>query len=355
MNPILITATDESTGKTAVALALALIARDRGRSVGYMKPKGTRLQSTVGKTFDEDPLLARELLDLDADMAELEPVVYSRTFVEQAMRGREDPEALHDRIRSSYDALAADRDLMIVEGGGSFDTGGVADLTDTDVANLLDARVVLVARYEDPVDVDAVLSAADHLGDRLEGVLFNVVPDASIDGLRSDVVPFLESRGITVFGALPRVRELAGVTVADLVDELGGRVLTTDAPTDAFVERFTVGAMSADDALHQFRRTRDAAVITGGDRPEIHSAALEAPGIKCLVLTGGFEPPSAVLGRAEEAGVPVVLVQSDTITTVERCEGVIRSGRARDQRTVERMRSLLVDGADADGILSLAE
>ncbi len=355
MNPILITATDESTGKTAVALALALVARERGQSVGYMKPKGTRLQSAVGKTLDEDPLLAREVLDLDAEMEDLEPVVYSRTFIEQTMRGREDTDGLRRRIRERYDSLAADRDLMVVEGGGSFATGGVAGLTDADVADLLDARAVLVARYEDPTDVDAVLSAARHLGDRLSGVLFNAVPDAAMDGLRADVVPFLEGEGVTVFGALPRVQELAGVTVADLAGELGGRVLTTDAPTDAFVERFTVGAMSADDALRQFRRTRDAAVITGGDRPEIHSAALEAPGIRCLVLTGGFEPPGAVLGRAEEAGVPVVLVQSDTITTVERCEDVIRSGRTRDTRTVERMRALLTDGADVDSVLALAE
>ena len=355
MNPILITATDESTGKTAVALALALLARERGRTVGYMKPKGTRLQSAVGKTLDEDPLLAREVLDLDAAMDDLEPVVYSRTFVEQAMRGREDPEAIRDRMRSRYDALATDRDLMILEGGGAFATGGVAGLTDADVADLLGARAVLVARYEDPMDVDAVLSAARSFGDRLAGVLFNAVPDAAFEGLQSDVIPFLEGEGIPVFGALPRVRELAGVTVADLADELGGRVLTEDASVDGFVERFTVGAMSADDALRQFRRMRDAAVITGGDRPEIHSAALEAPGIRCLVLTGGFEPPGAVLGRAEEAGVPVVLVQSDTITTVERCEDVVRSGRTRDARTVERMRALLTDGADVDAMLSLAE
>ena len=66
MNTLLITATEESTGKTAIALALATIANDRGQSVGYMKPKGTRLQSNVGKTLDEDPMLARELLGLDA-------------------------------------------------------------------------------------------------------------------------------------------------------------------------------------------------------------------------------------------------------------------------------------------------
>lgn len=351
--PILVTSTADSTGKTAVALALGLLARERGRDVGYMKPKGTRLESAVGKTLDEDPMLARDMLGLDAEMHDLEPVVYSPTFVQEAVRGREDPEALHDRVRESYEGLAADRDLMILEGGGGPATGGVVRLTDADVADLLDARALLVAPYAEPGDVDDVLAAADRLGDRLAGVLFNAVPDAAFDGLASDVVPFLEGRDVRTFGTLPRVQELAGVTVAELAEELGAEVLTSEAPTDAFVERFVVGAMSAEQALSQFRRTRSAAMITGGDRPEIQTAALEAPGVECLILTGGLRPPGAVLGRAEEAGVPVLLVGSDTITTVDRAEDVVRAGRARDERTVERMRDLLADYADVDAVLDL--
>ena len=54
MNTLLVTSTHESTGKTAITLALGLLAKDRGQSVGYMKPKGTRLQSNVGKTLDQD-------------------------------------------------------------------------------------------------------------------------------------------------------------------------------------------------------------------------------------------------------------------------------------------------------------
>jgi len=350
MKTILVTATEDSTGKTAVALALAKLAAERGLSVGYMKPKGTRLQSNVGKTLDEDPMLARELLDLDAEMHELEPVVYSPTFVEQAIRGREDPDELREGVRESFDSLAEDKDLMIVEGGGKLTTGGIVGLTDPDVAELLDAEVLLLSEYEQAGDVDDVLAAADDVGDRLLGVLFNAVPDASFDDLETEVAPFLEGRGVPVLGVVPREQELAGVTVADLAEELSAERLT-DAPADAFVERFLVGAMSGDSALRHLRRTKDAALITGGDRPDLQRVALEAPGVKCLILTGGFRPPGAVVGKAEEKGVPILLVQSDTLTTVERAEDVVRSGRTRDAETVEIMRDLLHDHADVDGIL----
>lgn len=347
---ILITSTEESTGKTAIALALALLARERGLSVGYMKPKGTRLGSHVGKTLDSDPLLASELLDLDADVADLEPIVYSPTFVREALRGHESPDELRERVRERFDSLAADRDLMVVEGGGDVTTGGVVGLTDADVADLLDAEAYLVVEYHEPGDVDDLLAAVALLGNRLAGVLFNAVASPEFDELETAVVPFLESRGVSVVGSLPRDRELAGVTVEELREQLNADSLT-DAPSDAFLERFIVGAMGGEAALGYFRRTRNAAVVTGGDRSDVIAAALEAPGVKCLVLTGGLRPSSAVLGTATERGVPILAVETDTGTTIERAEEVIRSGRTRDERTVDRVRELLFEHADVNALL----
>ncbi|MDX1745980.1 MAG: phosphotransacetylase family protein, partial [Halobacteriales archaeon] len=263
------------------------------------------------------------------------------------IRGQEDPEELRRTVKDRFEDLAADQDLMVVEGGGSLTTGGIVNLTDPDVADLLDAEVLLIAAYEAPGDVDDVLAAAQRVGDRLTGVLFNAVADADFDTLAEDVVPFLESRGIDVPGVVPYTRDLAGVTVETLATELGADVVT-DAPTDAFVERFLVGAMAADSALRFFRRTKDAAVITGGDRADIQTAALESPGVKCLILTGGFRPPGAVVGKAEQRGVPILSVRSDTLATVERAENVVRSGRTRNADTVARMRDLLEEHARVD-------
>ncbi len=352
MNTLLVTSTEAGTGKTAVALALARLANERGDDVGYMKPKGTRLESNVGKTLDADPMLARELLDLDAEMHELEPVVYSPTFVEGAIRGREDPEELRTRVREAFEGLAEGKDAMIVEGADDLATGGIVDLTDPEVAELLDADVVVLSRYREPGDVDDVLAAADALGDRCAGVVFNAVADADYDDVETDVAPFLDGRDVPVLGVVPRDADLAGVTVADLASELGANLLTDEGVgTDGRVERFLVGAMSGEAALSHFRRTKDAAVITGGDRANVQTAALDSPGVTCLVLTGGHRPSGAVLGKAAEEGVPVLSVQSDTLTTVERAENLVRGGRVRDERTVDRMRELLYDHADVDVLL----
>lgn len=348
---ILVASVVDGTGKTAVTLALGRLARERGLDVGYMKPKGTRLQSSAGKTLDRDPMLARELLEIDAEMHQLEPVVYSPTFVDGAIRGQEDPDELGAIAEERFGELAAGTDLMLVEGGGEWTTGGIVDLTDADVAERLDAAVVLVTTYETPADIDRVLAAAASFGDRLAGIVFNDVPDAAFDGLESEAVPFLERRGLDVLGVLPHDRDLGGVRVADLAAELGMDTVV-EGDTDAYVERFLVGAMGGDAALRYFRRTKDAAVVTGGDRSEVITAALEAPGVNAIILTGGHRPPAAVLGTAERRGVPVLAAAGDTLSVVDRAEAIVDDGRARDEGIVDRMQTLLHDHADVDALLT---
>jgi BioD-like phosphotransacetylase family protein len=346
----LLSSATESTGKTAIALALAREAQERGDKVGYMKPKGTSLESVVGKTLDRDPMLAREVLGVEDEVHEMEPVVYSPTFTEEAVRGRVDTDELREEVIAAYDDISDGRDSILVEGGNVYTTGGVVDLTDVDVADSFDARVVLVAEFDGYRDVDGVLAAARVFGDRLDGVVFNGVEDANFDDVEDSLAPFLESRGIRVHGVVPEERSVAGVTVADLRDRLNATALT-DAPQDGHVERFLVGAMSGESALRQFRRTKDAVVVTGGDRADVQSAALEAPGVRGIVLAGGLEPPSAVVSKAQQKGVPVFSVDLDPLAALDEMEDVVREGRKPDADTVERVRELLVKHADIDALL----
>jgi hypothetical protein len=348
--PILVSSTIESTGKTGVALALAREAQERGEEVGYMKPKGTTLESAVGKTLDKDPIVAREVLGVEDEVHEMEPVVYSPTFVEQAVNGMVDEEELREEVSEAYEGIAEGRDAVFVEGGDVYTTGGTVNMTDADVAELLDARVVLVAEFESYYSADDVLAAADSFGDRVAGVVFNSVEGSNFDDVEGSLVPFLEDRDVPVHGVLPWERKIAGVTVADLRDRLNATALT-DADEDAYVERFLVGVMSGEEALRQFRRTKDAVVVTGADRADVQGAALEAPGVRCIVLTGGLEPPSAVLSKAQEKGVPVLSVSRDTLSAVNEMEEVVKEGRRPDAALVETVRELLVQHADVDALL----
>jgi manganese-dependent inorganic pyrophosphatase len=58
----------------------------------------------------------------------------------------------------------------------------------------------------------------------------------------------------------------------------------------------------------------DQVVMVTGDRPEIHSLAIDM-GVRCLIVTGGFRPWDTILEQAEKKGVTVICSPYDTAST----------------------------------------
>lgn len=76
-----------------------------------------------------------------------------------------------------------------------------------------------------------------------------------------------------------------------------------------------VGAMSADNftkRMHQFPSAN--LMIVAGDRPTVQLPAIEY-GVRCLVVTGGYQLSTGLLSLAREKGVSVLVSPLDTATT----------------------------------------
>jgi len=101
-----------------------------------------------------------------------------------------------------------------------------------------------------------------------------------------------------------------------------------------------VGAMSVESALTYFRRKPNKAVITGGDRADIQLAALETS-TRCLILTGHIYPSPAVINRAEELCVPVLLTRLDTLGSIEIIENFFGKSRFQSPQKIERFTEML--------------
>jgi BioD-like phosphotransacetylase family protein len=91
--------------------------------------------------------------------------------------------------------------------------------------------------------------------------------------------------------------------------------------------------MTMDSALKYMRRSANKAVIMGGDRADMALAALETS-TSALILTGGLYPDVKVISCATGKGVPVILVHSDTYTTIEIISEVSRRIRPGDSRGI---------------------
>ncbi|NLE76688.1 MAG: phosphotransacetylase family protein, partial [Chloroflexi bacterium] len=193
--------------------------------------------------------------------------------------------------------------------------------------------------------VDNALTARKRLGDSMLGVVINVVPRPRMEFAETVIRPFLEAHNVPVFGILPQERLLQSLSVGEIHEALGGDMLCCHERTDQLVEHLMVGAMSVDSALTYFRRKPNKAVITGGDRPAIQLAALETS-TRCLILTGNIQPNPIILSRAEELGVPMIMVPYDTLTTVEIIERFFGKTRFHQGKKIAALSELLEQRLD---------
>jgi len=343
MANLYITSAETFSGKSALCIGLGSRFRDDGLKTGYMKPVNVDCKLYEGVAFDEDVNFAKKVFEMAEPTDLLSPVALTPAKLEQQLRG---PEIDYKpRLMEAFAKVSAGRDVMVLEGGRSLREGYVADLPPKYVAELLNARVLLVLRHDESLMVDRALTAHDYFGDALMGIVINSVPRAYIDHMHDVVNGYLERHGLKVLGILPKDRLLAAPSVIELAKGLNAEILCNADHGGDLVEHMLVGAMSVESALSYFRRRPNKAVITGGDRADIQLAALETS-TRCLILTGNLYPSPQVLNRAEELGVPVLLCNLDTLSAVDIIDGYFGRSRFQQPAKIDRFKALLAEHLD---------
>ncbi len=348
MAAILVVSSERYSGKSSLAVGLALELRDRGVSVGYMKPVGAYPIKIDNTRVDEDAYFVREALGLKGDLGKISPFFLTWDTLTRYMR--KTPGDPASKVRAAYDELAAGRDIMLIEGAQNFLQGRILNLSARELAQLLGAKVLLLDTFNEELTVDRILSANDYFEGSFLGAVLNWVPPRRIEFTRNLLARFMSQHGIDVFGSIPQDRLLRSITVKDLALSLNGKIICAQDKGDELIESMMVGAMGQDQALRLFRKQANKVVVTGGDRSDIQLAALETP-TKSLILTGGHRPSPLVLGQAEEIGVPIIMVDYDTATTVEMVESAIGHQKVHSPKKIERIRSFIRDGLDLDLLL----
>jgi len=344
MATLYITSMETFSGKSALCVSLAKRLRRDGYRIGYMKPVSTRARLAAGLA-DEDAEFFKQTFGLPDSLEDMIPVDITPRTLEAILRGEETTDFVA-RLRSAYERVAQGRDVVILEGGSNLREGYLIGLPTPQVGDLLGARELVVIKYNDDLQMlDDALTARVRLGESLIGVVLNAIPRQQMPFVQEAVKPALEARGVPVLAVLPQERLLLSVSVGDLAEFLSGKILCCADKADELVEHLMVGAMGVDSALTYFRRKPNKAVITGGDRPDIQLAALETS-TKCLILTGNLSPSPIILGRAEEVGVPMILVRQDTLSAVEVIERFFGKTRFHLEKKVERFEELLEDRFD---------
>jgi BioD-like phosphotransacetylase family protein len=329
-------AANRRAGKTAFALALARRLLGEGVAVGYWKPL-----SAAGPA-DPDVAFAGQVLRLAGVTAPI---------ARQGESG-ETPADWQRRLAESFAAVAKGNDILLVEGSDDLDGAAGGPLA-ADILALLTARAgalgpvkaLCLARYRDGDLLGQIAAASAAFGNA--GAVVNVVPEVHRWFVDQQVAPALAAQAIALFGVLPQDPALAAMTVRELAAYLGARVLVNEhePAMDELFESIMFGSMSAEDAQAYFSRKQNKLVVTRGDHPDVHLAALDTS-TRCLLLCGGYPSYPFVLDRAEELGVPVLSVGAGMKETIARLDDLLEHALTSSVAKVERFERLLADRLD---------
>lgn len=341
---------DIHAGKTIVALGLTLRAKNEGVNIGYMKPIGWAGTTIEGKPMDEDVVLMKSILNLPHPYDILCPIIVDVHFVEKLLKIG--PQGM-DLIAKSYNQIQEDYDLILLGGLRDTKLGLVAGLSAPEIAAKLNASILLVVKASSDEFIDKVLAdkrLIELFGAKLQGVVLNFVPYYLQHHIKEDIATLLENKGIRVYGVIPEIPGLLNPTIKEIVEELKGEILTATDKVDATYDMILVGAMGCESALMYARRSANKLVIVGGDRSDLILSVLETPTV-ALVLTGGIHPGSRVIAKAEEKGVPLILVNYDTYTTVQLIHRISGRIKPQDSKRINMVKENVPKYVDCKAIL----
>ncbi|HEX7040133.1 MAG TPA: phosphate acetyltransferase [Trueperaceae bacterium] len=333
---LLLVPTEARVGLTSVSLGLLRALERRGLRVGFVKP--IRQPGDDGGP-ERSTAFARGTTALDPP----EPLPFARAEALLAAGRRHE---LMQEAVALYERAAEGKDVVVVEGLTATATHPELDAINAQLAQAMDAQVVLVAALgESPAALsDRLRVAAEPFGGvaaaRVIGVVVNklgadsravagaarpttpaapaITPAELVAG-----TPVLASGELRLLGAVPFDPRLSSPRTRDMARHLGATVIVEGEIDTRRVADVSLVARTVGNMTHRLRP--DALLITPGDRDDVilaaAMAALNGVPLAGLVLTGGIAPDENVMrlcSRAFATGLPLLAVDTDSYVTAAR-------------------------------------
>jgi len=350
---IYVASTKELSGKSVVTVALALISKDLCKNVGYFKPIGVEYSTDEkGQPIDEDTETMMKILNLKIEAGVVCPFVVRRDMLLEQLT-KVGVSEVSNKIKTSYEAASEGKEIILIEGPPALSVGSFVGCPVPKLATDFDAKILLVERFEDDLVIDNVLQARDYCMKwkaNFYGVILNQVSPAKMLKAKNVVKPALEKNGINIVGIIPEDRTISALTVNEIYEAIGGKILAGKDGMDRTVQMVLIGAMTPESATRYFRKAKNELVITGGDRTDIIFAALEA-GVSALILTGNLYPSVKIFPRSDDLKVPMILVPFDTYTTLQMVQRIVGRIKPTDKERIKRALKLVKENIDWKRIL----
>jgi BioD-like phosphotransacetylase family protein len=323
-----------------------------------MKPIGQRAVPVDQDLVDEDAVLLHTVDGVAPDLAAASPVTLPHGYTTRFLRGGGDVEALRRRIREAYAQIAREADVVVVEGTGHAGVGSVVGLCNAAVAALLGVGVVIVTggglgRPIDEFNLNRALY--EKHGVQIIGAVANKFHPER----RSQVEPLLrswfEKEGVPLLGVIPFEVLLTELTLQQIVNEIGARVLCGEEHVTRTVRECVI--MAAPHRLLQLLRPGVLAIIPG-DRDDLlltaatcDHLARERAGSVAVCLTCDASPDPRAMDVVRRSGVPVIASSQDTYQVAAEISDLVAKMMPTDAEKIGLAKRLVAENLDLDALL----
>jgi hypothetical protein len=313
MNKIVVASMRKGAGKTSLIVGMA---EALGKKTGYMKPFGDRVVYKKKRIWDYDTALMTNLYGLE-DNPEDMCFGFDHSKLSYTYSG----EGTRKKLLESVEVVGKGKDNLFIEGGRDLMYGTYVHLGSLSLAKHTGAKLIVILSG----DSDSVIDDAAFLKKYLDltpldfgGVVINKV--SKVDEFKKDYLPQIEELGIDVLGVVPHEKELTRLSLRHLSDALFAKVVTGEENLNRVIKKILIGAMAIDAPLQKIlAENKEKLLITAGDRSDMILAALESD-TEAILLTNGILPPANIISKAEEKGIPLLLVPFDTYTTAKKVD-----------------------------------
>lgn len=352
-----------NSGLTSVAMGIVRSLDNLGIRVGFFKPiaPDDEFDASGGSVH-----FARQISDIECP----EPILLSEA---QLFLSRDERELLMEKIVGNFQHMTGKYDVIVVEGLVPDHNEPYTVRLNIDIANNLDAEVILVASPEDMsaeslnqhLKIAAGTFAAPEDPDVL-GVILNKVGKPSQQALplsgqiamplaapdyRTQCPIFTDQ--FRLLGEIPWQPRLSAPRVIDLAREAGLEVMNRGEMTTRRVLKLSVCARTVPNLLDELAPGH--LIITPSDRVDVliaaAIAAMNGVPLAGIVLTGNNSLPPGVMALCQNAlqgGLPVMWSHADTLPTALRLAQTTNDVPKDDLSRMEDVATFVAEHLDLD-------
>jgi BioD-like phosphotransacetylase family protein len=317
MKKIVVSSMRSNAGKTSIIAGIISLIKDK--KFAYAKPLGDRLIYRKKRSWDYDASLMINLLARQGEMeSHYEKITLG--FDHARLKYMYDQEGIKNALSDIVTDIGGKNDVLFIESGKDLASGAYLSLDPLSIAKYVDGKLVIVVSGDSDSVLDDIKFIKKYM--RIEDVHFGGViinKTNNVEEFESTCSPSITEMGVDIIGVIPYEAQLTYFTLEFLAEKLLARVLAGEENLRKVVKDIIIGTpltaekpLFAKPSLHEGNQL----VITSGDKSDMILAALERD-TAGIIITNDIVPHQNIISRANERGIPILLVGMDTFKTAK--------------------------------------